>query len=225
MIARGLWVALCAGLVAGLLVTFAQSLSVSRLILAAETYEAASADHEHGEAPPVTPANAPWMPADGLERVAYSGLANILAGVGFGLLIVAGFIVRGRGVGWRGGLIWGMAGFGVFAVAPALGLPPELPGVEAADLLARQAWWLGTVVATAAGLAMVVLGPGKGLKGAGLILLVLPHLIGAPHPGEMSLGVPAALAAEFAVASLATGAFFWAALGGVAGHLFDRWAR
>ena len=39
----------------------------------------------------------------------------------------------------------------------------------------------------------------------------------------MSVGVPPDLAAKFAVASLATGAFFWVVLGSTAGHFFDRW--
>jgi adenosylcobinamide kinase/adenosylcobinamide-phosphate guanylyltransferase len=50
-------------------------------------------------------------------------------------------------------MFWGLAGFAVFTLAPGLGLPPELPAMPAADLLARQVWWIGTAAATAIGLA------------------------------------------------------------------------
>jgi hypothetical protein len=39
---------------------------------------------------------------------------------------------------------------GVRRRAPAIGLPPELPGIEAAALQSRQLWWVATAVATAA---------------------------------------------------------------------------
>ena len=32
--------------------------------------------------------------------------------------------------------------------APAISLPPEVPGVAAADVFARQVWWFATVAAT-----------------------------------------------------------------------------
>ena len=48
-----------------------------------------------------------------------------------------------------------MAGFAVFMLAPSLGLPPELPGMPAAELGPRQVWWLLTAAATAAGLALL----------------------------------------------------------------------
>lgn len=47
-----------------------------------------------------------------------------------------------HGVGTFGdGRLARMAGFAAFTVAPALGLPPELPGMMAADLGPRQARW------------------------------------------------------------------------------------
>ncbi|MEI2612914.1 MAG: CbtA family protein [Candidatus Promineifilaceae bacterium] len=39
-----------------------------------------------------------------------------------------------------------------FQLAPAFGLPPELPGMAAADLGARQVWWCGTALATGVGI-------------------------------------------------------------------------
>jgi cobalt transporter subunit CbtA len=108
-------------------------------------------------------------------------------------------------------------------VEPALGLPPELPGMMAADLVARQVWWLATAGATAAALALIVFAPDKPykrpLQAAGLLLLLLPHVLGAPHLAAESGAVPAALAARFVVASLAAAALFWVILGGLVGHL------
>ena len=48
-----------------------------------------------------------------------------------------------------------MAGFAAFVLAPALQMPPELPGAAAIDVTIRQAAWLGIAVAT---IAVVVLG-------------------------------------------------------------------
>lgn len=214
MIARALMVVIVAGLVAGLCVTAAQSISTSRLIAQAEVYETTGHDDHTTKA---------WTPRDGWQRIAFSGVANSLIGLGFGALLIVGFVLRRRKVGWRDGVFWGLGGFLVFAVAPALGLAPELPGVDAAALFARQAWWTGAVLASGVGLALMAFSATPYSKIAGAALLVAPHLIGAPRPEELTIGVPAWLAAEFAVASLAVGAFFWVVLGASAGFLYDRW--
>jgi len=128
----------------------------------------------------------------------------------------------GYAIDARRGLIWGAAGFAVFALAPAIGLPPELPGMEAASLAARQQWWLLTAAATAAGLGLLIFARPAALRVIGAVLIVLPHLIGAPAAPHGSTGVPAELAAEFATASLAVAAAFWLLLGGVSGWLYRR---
>ena len=88
----------------------------------------------------------PGRPADGFERFAYSALANIMSGVAFALILVAVSEFAGGIANWRQGVFWGFAGFAVFTLAPGLGLPPELPAMPAADLVARQIWWTMTVV-------------------------------------------------------------------------------
>ena len=130
--------------------------------------------------------------------------------------------LRGYAIDARSGLLWGAAGFAVFALAPAIGLPPELPGMSAAELAARQQWWLLTAAATAAGLGAVIFTRQVPLRVLGAVLLVLPHLIGAPAAPHGAMGVPAELAAEFATASLATAAAFWLLLGSVSGWLYRR---
>lgn len=227
---RILWAGLIAGIIAGSAITVVQRFQIAPLIFAAEVFEEATAvpGHHHDAAVADQPsegaaAEEGWAPADGLERTAFTWLANVLTGVGFGLILAAAIALAGRPVDRRRGLIWGLAGYGVFSVAPALGLPPELPGMMAADLVARQVWWLATAGATAAALALIAFAPDKSykrpLQAAGLFLLLLPHVLGAPHLAAESGAVPAALAARFVVASLAAAALFWVILGGLVGHL------
>lgn len=232
MFRRILMAALVAGFAAGLLATAIQAARVWPLILSAETFESAAPTqaHHHGSAGDAAHHAAmveAWAPGDGVERMTYTLLFNLLTGFGFALLLNAGLALRratGRQADMTTGLLWGLAGFASFALAPALGLPPELPGMAAAELAARQVWWVATALATAAGIALIVL-PGR-LPAAllGVALLVAPHLVGAPHPdlAETS-GVPAELAAGFVAASLVTAAAFWAALGAVSGWLQHRY--
>ena len=162
------------------------------------------------------------MPMGG--HLFYAILADLLAGIGFALMLVAGMALaadwRGVAVDLRRGLLWGAAGFLAFALAPALGLPPALPGAEAAGLAARQLWWLGTALATAAGLAAIVFGRPAMWRIAGIAAILAPHLLGAPQ--SPAPGASGGLASPFALLSLAVSAVFWLVLGGGAGFLYDR---
>ncbi len=233
MLRRILFAGVLAGIAAGVIISVVQTLSVTPLILEAEKYESgvyvtapAARPWQMEPAPSAADGRgeggdeAAWQPEDGLERTLYTVLANALTGVGFGFVLVAGFALARRPVDWRRGALWGLGGFAVFSLAPALGLPPELPGMAAANLAARQLWWSATVAATGIGLALIVFSPRAALKGLGAVLLVAPHAIGAPHPEHFAGTVPAELAAEFVMASLLASALFWTALGGIAGYLY-----
>ncbi len=212
-----------AGLLAGILLTLLHLAVTVPIILQAETYEQAAVAQAHGaEAGGHAHDAQAWAPEDGIERALFTLLADIVTAVGFGLLLVATCVLAGRELTWREGLHWGLAGFAAFMLAPAIGLPPELPGMEAAPLLQRQAWWLATVAATAGGLALLFLGREPLRAGLGLVLLVLPHLYGAPQPVEDHSLVPAALAHQFVSAALVVNLVFWAALGAIAGLLCQR---
>lgn len=202
--------AVLAGVAAGLLLTALQALTTVPLILEAESYETAATQE------------AVWAPAEGLERGVYTGFANVLSAVGFALLLAAGFALRGRPVDGRRGALWGLAGFATFSLAPALGLPPELPGSLAAELSARQGWWLATVGLTGLGLWLLVLGRTHWQRGLGIVAIAAPHLVGAPHPPELGGPVPPELAAHFAATALGVMAVFWVLLGWLAGSLFAR---
>ncbi len=212
-IRRLIGTALLAGLVAGLALSAARQAWVVPLILQAEQFET-SAPHAHDAGPPPSPE---WQPAAGLERSAWTWAANVLTGCGFALLLVAGYLWSGRALtAWRG-LLWGLAGYAAASLAPALGLPPALPGAPEADLAARQVWWLSTVAATAAGLAAFCFAPSLWLRLLGLPLLALPHVIGAPRAAEPPPPALAELLPRFVAATLLCNLGFWLLLGAVSG--------
>ena len=161
-----------------------------------------------------------WANGNGAERTFYTAVSNIVTAIAFSLMLVAVFLIRGKTVDMNSGILWGAVGFTVFALAPALGLPPELPGMTTAALESRQVWWIGTVIATAIGIGLFTESKTILPKIAALALLAVPHLIGAPHPFLFESNVPAELSAQFAVTSLATSAFFWFVLGGTSGYLY-----
>lgn len=217
MFRRVFFAAILAGVAAGLAVSALQAVKLTPLIAAAEVYETGA--HRA----------AGWEPAPGFERAAVTLAANTVIGIGFGLLLSAGIalhqVFAGAEADARRGLLWGLAGFACFSLAPALGLPPELPGSAAAGLLARQGWWIGTALATAAGIGLMVFGRPPLWRVLGGALIALPHLWGAPTAPSEGSAVPASLAAEFAAVSLATAALFWIVLGGVGGWLYARLGR
>jgi cobalt transporter subunit CbtA len=216
--------ALIAGALAGLFAAGVQHLKIIPLIEQAEVYEAAEAHDGHGGAG----AAAAWEPRAGLERAAYTALADVLAGIGFGFLLSGAIALaglRGYAVDARRGILWGGAGFAVFALAPALGLPPLPPGMEAAELVERQLWWIAAAAAAALGLGLVVVSKKLVHRVLGVAVMVLPYAIGAPELLETGGKVPTWLAAEFVVASLAAAGAFWLLLGALSGWLYHRLGR
>ncbi|NML76901.1 CbtA family protein [Rhizobium sp. S-51] len=227
------------GLIVGTVVTLAQFLGTTPLILAAEVFEGGDvaeshgagqgtvAAHDHGDAAATEAhdhhsADA-WAPADGIERNAYTLVANILTATGFALALNGLMQISGRQSDWRHGLIWGLCGFVVVMLAPGFGLHPELPGTPAAPLLDRQVWWVGTALSTAAGLALLFFQRKPWAAAAAIVLIALPHVIGAPLPpdGEHALA-PEAMSHRFVVVATLTSLLFWALLGALSGHFRRR---
>jgi len=163
-----------------------------------------------------------WGPENGWERTLFTTIANIITGVGFALILVACFSLSSGSINGRMGVIWGMAGFGVMSLAPALGLPPEVPGAFTAELVPRQSWWFLCVAATAVGFWMLVYRIGIVWVIAGIALIALPHIVGAPQPARIGGAVPPELAGHFAAASLVTAAIFWSLLGWLSGTFWQR---
>lgn len=221
-----------AGLLVGLAVTLAQQAGTAPLILRGEVYERAAevsssqsailAAHDHAEVTDHDHAQPAWEPSDGLERTAYSALANILTAAGFALVLCGTYALQGRPASWRTGLLWGLGGFAVFVVAPGLGLPPKLPGMPTAALEPRQVWWIATAAATALGLGLLAFRRTVPTVLLALALLAVPHLIGAPQPLNPGTTVPADLAREFVIAVTLTGLLFWGLLGPLTGAIYRR---
>lgn len=251
MIRRLFLAAIAAGVLAGVIVSAIHHVTTVPIILHAETYEDATkkADADayasgvvlsagfrfanpvfsgrsgptpvHGGA--AADSHGVWAPEDGLERSLYTVMTTVLTGVGFALLLVVGMMLRPEPVDARRGVLWGAGGFVAFTLAPTLGLPPELPGMATADLMARQIWWISAAITAMAGLWALVFIEGVHWKIVGVLLMAAPHVIGAPHPHSLSTGgAPAELAAQFSATSIGVGAIFWVLLGGFAGHFFGR---
>jgi cobalt transporter subunit CbtA len=190
--------ALLAAIGAGVVVTVLQQAFLVPLILQAENLEVAADLHAASDA--------------GLQRAAYTLLFNCLSAFGFALLLAGCYALRG-GVTGRQGLLWGVAGFASFSLAPALGLPPELPGMQAADLLVRQMWWILTATTTAAGLACVVFSRSPLLKLFGMVVMAVPHIAGAPEVVQAHSALPGEMVRAFVFGSLAVSGAMWLILG------------
>lgn len=210
--------AVTAGLLVGAIISVVQQFGTIPLILKAEVYERSAqgavpasvspsghSEHHHDAAA--------WEPRDGLERSLFTTAANILTAIGFSLLLGGLYALRGHPISWREGILWGLAGFAVFTVAPGLGLPPDLPGVPTAPLDLRQVWWVATALATACGIALLIFRRSIIASVLGLCLIIAPHVIGAPHLAEIRTNVPEPLSHQFAIAVTLTSFLFWMLLG------------
>ena len=240
MLHRILWAALVAGLVAGVSTAVLQHFTTTPLILEAERYEngeAGGVAHAgldagtfggarlilaHSGADHGAEDHGTWSPADGIERTLYTSVATIGTAFGFALILLSAMILVDARITARTGLMWGLAGFAAAGLAPALGLAPELPGAAAAELGARQIWWIGTALATASGLWLALRVSKPWAIAGGIALMILPHLVGAPHPEGFISDVPAELSGHFAAASLVVLAVIWALAGTLSGYVWQR---
>ncbi|MBL4785463.1 MAG: CbtA family protein [Cohaesibacteraceae bacterium] len=246
MFMRILSSALFAGCAAGILAALLQLYFVQPVLLHAELYEGgelvhsfsqpttghhdlastveASTPHDHDNTDPVSASAVSANPdTDGFD-LARDGLSmafTILVYCGYSFILVALMAVaNGKGITItaRQGLVWGVAGFIAVHFAPAFSLPPEVPGTAAAEVAVRQVWWFSTVAATAAALWLIAFGKSHLPWGVAIILLLAPHVIGAPHPDIFTGPVPPEIAAQFASKALGVGLAAWTLLG-----LFAAW--
>lgn len=240
MLSRLLTSALIAGAAAGLIAALLQLVFVQPVLLHAELYEGGelthfvqpAAAHDHGATmaanahPPAASDDAHPVTA-GFEplRDGLSILFSIVVYGGYALLLVAVIALaesRGHRVTARLGLLWGLAGFIAVQLAPAFGLAPELPGMAAADITQREIWWLATVLLSAGALWLIAFGRNWLAWAPAIAMAALPHLIGAPHPAEMTGPTPPELAAQFAGRALGVGLVAWVLLGLFTAALWSR---
>ncbi|MEE9427193.1 MAG: CbtA family protein [Paracoccaceae bacterium] len=219
--------ALFAGLAAGLIAALLQFWLVIPLLLEGELYEIGL--RAHFAVGHDTPVQSPSGPAGTLtqdiSRHAMTLGFNVIAFTAFALIMVAGmaFAQRfGHNITARTGAIWGLAGYTAMHLAPAVGLPPELPGTIAAEVELRQIWFLATVAATALGLGLIAFGKNPVLIIIGIAALAMPHIVGAPQLDTYFGIAPPELASLFVTRSLGVAAVGWVTLGTVAGYF---WAR
>jgi predicted cobalt transporter CbtA len=92
-------------------------------------------------------------------------------------------------------------------------------------LFARQSWWVATAIASGGGIFLLVYGIAWIWRVAGPVLLVAPHVIGAPPPPNLDTAYPAGMAGEFVIASLLVSAVVWSLSGLAAGWLHQRLSR
>lgn len=249
MIFRALiWAALAVALLVGSVQSGLQELQAVPIIHAAERFEnqkveapepsaviehahAHGAVHDHGAA-----ADA-WTPADGLERQFWTWVANLLHAFSMALLVLAVMAV----CQWRGSIMrsWKLAawvaaaGWLSFHFWPSLGLPAEIPGMDAARLGSRQGWWVLAAVGAGLACATVALMSSPLRWAVAVVSLVLPFVVGAPHivsdplagfTGEAQ-AVLRQLSGEFIWATTWMALSFWVSMGVVAGPAFQRWLR
>lgn len=244
MFQRMLASALFAGAAAGLIAALLHFAFVQPLILLAEQYEtgalthytsgsaatdaAPAAEAGHTHAAGTAEAGHTHAPAAETSDLQRNGLTVLFMGlvyIAYGMLLTAGFgLAEGAGlrIGPTQGMLWGLAGFAAFQLAPAMGLAPELPGTIAAELGARQVWWWSTVAATATGIGLLAYGRQVWMYVAAGVLLAAPHVIGAPQPDAFFGLAPPELAAAFAARVLGAALVVWACLGWFAGHFWSR---
>jgi cobalt transporter subunit CbtA len=247
MFQRMLTGALFAGAAAGLIAALLHFAFIQQVLLLGEQYESgalvhfdnatAPADghsHAHGDDHAHDDAGADHGEADGhshgaagsdFQRNALTVAFTVLIYVSYAVMLFAGFGLAesmGRRIDAQTGLLWGLTGFAAFQLAPAMGLPPELPGTVAADLGARQVWWWMTVVATGGGVALLAYGRKVWMFVLGGAALALPHVIGAPQVEGYWGVAPPEVGAMFAARVLGVGLAVWVILGWIGGHLWSR---
>jgi len=226
------------GIVGGLLLTGLQIASLNPIIFAAESYQLSADEvavesgdgghsgHEHNDDA--------WTPADGLERTAYTLLANLFASTGFAAMLLAlmclSRLTREGKISWSQGSLWGLAGFTALFLAPAIGLPPEIPGMTAAAIEHRQIWWALCALSVASGLGIFAFAPVR-VKAFGLLFLVSPYIVGAPqvdaprfrHSDPSVVQALVDLHQQFILGSALANLVFWLVLGLASRFAFNRW--
>jgi cobalt transporter subunit CbtA len=194
-----------------------QWLTIIPLIEKAEAFESSPhTAHQHKREE--------WHPAEGAQRNSLTASATVLTGIAFSLILFGAISLLGRDIDAVRGAAWGLAGFICFNAAPAIGLPPQPPGVVLADISDRQVWWAATVIATAMGLWLVAgqRSPSWWVRVSGVVLAIVPHIVGAPAANGESV-VPAELVHRFTAVCLFAAGLFWITLGVSGGFLLGRY--
>lgn len=181
-----------------------------------------------------------WTPRTESIRDVATLTSCFIVGFGYACILLSLVLARGARIGANEGFYVGLACFFAFQLFPALALPPEIPGMTAASVSARQNWWLAEAICTLLGgfvafdhvakqalykyLGRTILpnvdscGATAARLAVAALIALTPLFIGAPQPEKrFESVVPAELAAEFGVAALLTTLVFWLVLGTAVG--------
>jgi cobalt transporter subunit CbtA len=226
MFSRILTSALFAGAAAGLIVALLQLIFVQPVLLHAELYESGELVHFGAEAVSAHP-ELPGVFAE-LSRDLLSMVFTMLIYTGYAMVMIALMsLAEGQGhrVDGRTGVLWGIAGFVAFHFAPGLSLAPEVPGVAAADVTERQIWWFATVAAACVAMWLIAFAGNLISYVVAAVLLMAPHVIGAPEPDVFTGPVPTEIGALFAARAFGVGLAAWVLLGSFAGYFWQKEAK
>ncbi|BCE00792.1 CbtA family protein [Marinicellulosiphila megalodicopiae] len=126
-----------------------------------------SSHHDHGESNVVS------------SRFLNTVLVNFILSFGLSVVFINALILK-KGIKPIQIALFGVIGFCAIYFVPTLGLPAEIPGMQAVDIQKRQIWWLSAVIATLIGGYILMFSHWK-FKILGAVVLCVPFIIGAPH--------------------------------------------
>ncbi|EAU42973.1 hypothetical protein FP2506_09026 [Fulvimarina pelagi HTCC2506] len=218
MIKRILAGAVLAGAGAGFVASVLQIGFVQPVLLHAELYETGELVH-FGSSSSV-PAEQAVALFD-LSRDALSFAFNLLVYTGYGLILAAAMALaelRGATITARQGLVWGTCGFLAVQFAPGFSLAPEVPGVAVIDVQTRQLWWTLTVASAGIGIWLIAFARSWAGWGVAIILLLAPHIVGAPEPEYFAGPAPTELGALFVARAYGVSLVAWSTLGLLAAY-------
>ncbi len=211
ILVSGLFAGALGGLMAGLLQWF----FVQPILLHSELYETGVLKHFGALANSAQPDLDKLQPIRDILSILFSMIIYI----GYAILLISAMTIHqqntGNPISFHQGIIWGIAGYITVHLAPAISLPPEVPGVAAAELQSRQIWWFVTVLFTAIGIWLIAFNTKLLLFLVGGILILAPHIFGAPEPTSYLGPAPTEIGALFASRALGIGLISWAILGGL----------
>lgn len=238
MIGRVVLAVILAGIAAGFIMGAIQHVRLTPLILAAEAFERVDHTHDHSATQPEGATDAEgstaahdhdhgagWAPENGWQRTLATTVTAVMAGAGFAAVLAGISLVTGLPITRQNGIVWGLCGFIAVTLAPSAGLPPELPGMTAAELWPRQIWWVGTIAATSAGIYLIATRRELWALIFAALLVLVPHVIGAPAAAHEPASVPPGLVATFVANAIAANAIFWICIGLFLGLVLDRTAK
>ena len=211
-------------IIAGVMLSVYQAFFITPIIVSSEVYEVVEPVTHHQ-----TEEGDVWAPEDGIERHSWNFASNFLLCFAYALILLSAMSIK-TSVNTIKGVFWGGAVYLTIFVAPALGLPPEIPGMEAAHLEGRQAWWLLTVILTAISLWLIAF-QSNVYKVLGVILLIIPHVLGAPQPEMHGFANtdPAAVEAltrlwyDFILQTSIANALLWVIIGALSGYIANKY--